>query len=143
VCGFYLPPGAELAFWLAFHLGVGAAYFVAAWHAHQRAGLLGLAFLWMGCAAAYGYGSFRCICAQPVTCDVLGPGWHWGYFKALAPGYALVGAIAFGVASAVLLARCRRAPGLALRPRDAAIGSLATLGGWFFGTAARLALSLP
>ena len=86
---------------------IAAAYTAAAWFIHRRWRLLGLVVLWVCCSAAYGYVSFAAVCPLAFTCSV--PASEAAYLKHVGLSYALVGALGFAGATAVVLRYSRSA----------------------------------
>ena len=107
---------------------IAAGYTATAWFLHRRWGLLGLAVLWVCCSAAYGYVSFGVVCPLAFTCAV--PASEAVYLKHVGLFYALVGAVGFAGATAVVLRYSRSAGGDRLRAPGLVAGTLATLAGW-------------
>jgi len=107
---------------------IAAAYTAAAWFIHRRWRLLGLVVLWVCCSAAYGYVSFAAVCPLGFTCPV--PTSEAAYLKHVGLFYALVGAMGFAGATAVVLRYSRSAGADRLRAMGLVAGTLATLAGW-------------
>jgi len=107
---------------------IAAAYTATAWFIHRRWRLLGLVILWVCCSAAYGYVSLGAVCPLAFKCAV--PASEAAYLKHVGLFYALVGAMGFAGATAVVLRYSRSAGGDRLRATGLVAGTLATLAGW-------------
>ena len=111
---------------------IAAAYSGTAWFVHRRCRLLGLVGLWVCCSAAYGYVSVAAVCPLAFTCAV--PASEAAYLKHVGLFYALVGAVGFAGASAVVLRYSRSAGGDRLPTTGLVAGTLATLTGWILAS---------
>ena len=122
-----------------FFLALGAGYTVVGWRTYSRWHLRGLSALWTLSSILYGYVSFRVVCSRPVTCDV-GEPFSLHYLTHVGSLFAVVGAIGFAAASAVVFLRSRPADAGAFRAGDLLLGTVATVCGWTLGimTVARL-----
>ena len=107
---------------------IAAGYTATAWFIHRRWRLLGLVVLWVCCSAAYGYVSIGLICPLVFRCTVAAS--EAAYLKHVGLFYALVGAVGFAGATAVVLRYSRSAGGDRLRAAGLVAGTLATLAGW-------------
>src|SRR2546425_10188404 len=78
----------------------------------------GLVSLVVISSVLYGFLSFRAVCSRPVTCDVGNDPSSVDYLASVAPPFALAAAIAFGVASVLVVLRSKRAADGNLRTSD-------------------------
>lgn len=106
---------------------VGAVYTVLAWHCRRRLGTLALLVLWLTAALAVGYLGYYRTCHLGLTCDVGGV----DYRALLVPRFACIGALGFGVATAVVERHARRARSGPLGRRRALISALGVVIGFF------------
>ena len=107
---------------------IATGYTATAWFIHRRWRLLGLVVLWVFCSAASGYVSIAVACPLAFTCAV--PASEAAYLKHVGLFYALVDAVGFAGATAVVLQYSRSAGGDRLRATGLVAGTLATLAGW-------------
>ena len=107
---------------------IAAAYTATAWFIHRRWRLFGLVVLWACCSAAYGYVSVGAVCPLAFTCPL--PASEAAYLKHVGLFYALVGAMGFAGATAVVLRYSRSAGADRLRAMGLLAGTLATFAGW-------------
>jgi hypothetical protein len=103
-------------------------YTAAAWIIYRRWRLIGVAILWLCCSAAYGYMAFGPACPFVFTCNV--PASEVAYLRHVGLFYALVGAIGFLGATAVVIRAARSAGIHRLRGTELVSGTLATVAGW-------------
>lgn len=112
-------------------IGIWPAYVWLAWHTRRVAGRRPLVLLWIGASAVYGYLRYRHICTQPLTCDVGGTSpyflsGHSYYFIHYVPVFAVIGLVAFGVASAIVDRAQGRDARVSLSGRTVAVGAVTT-----------------
>jgi hypothetical protein len=122
-----LPLGILL--WIATLLAIVGSFLAAARLVYRRWRGLGIGLLWTGAVTLYAYGSFRLECSRPVTCDVGPDPFSMHYLVTVAPSYAIVAGIAFGLIALLTVLQLRRTG--TVQSIGATIGTLiAGLLGW-------------
>jgi hypothetical protein len=134
-------------FGVALLIGTWPAYVWLAWHTRRAAGRRPLVFLWIGASAVYGYLRYRYTCGQPLTCDVGGTSPYFlsgnpYYFIHYVPVFAVIGLVAFGVASVIVDLRGRGGVRGWSAARTLVLGTLGAMAGFIVASLVAGSLSI-
>ena len=107
-------------------LGAFIIYVAIAWQLLRRGQRLATVGLLVCTALIVGYGSYRGICTQPMSCDVGGTNPHFlngtpHYFERIVPFFAITSGLGFAAATAVMYRRTMVTTAVASTPATIAL----------------------